>query len=63
MGLLRHHERTADVIATEDVEVLAVNEHFLTRIRHRYPRIASGIFFNISRILCDRLEQSQRAPR
>ncbi|HJY84689.1 MAG TPA: MMPL family transporter, partial [Candidatus Binatia bacterium] len=63
MGLLRHHERTADVIATEDVEVLAVNEHFLTRIKRRYPRIASGIFFNISRILCDRLEQSDRAPR
>ncbi len=61
MGLIRHHERTADVIATEDVEVLAVNEHFLTRIKRRYPRIASGIFFNISRILCDRLEQSQRA--
>jgi uncharacterized protein len=63
MGLLRHHERIADVIATEDVEVLAVNERFLTRIKRRYPRIASGIFFNISRILCDRLEQSQRAPR
>src|SRR5713101_6481343 len=61
MGLIRHHERTADVIALEDVEVLAVNEHFLTRIKRRYPRIASEIFFNISRILCDRLEQSQRA--
>ena len=61
MGLIRHHERTADVIALEDVEVLAVNERFLTRIKRRYPRIASGIFFNISRILCDRLEQSQRA--
>jgi predicted RND superfamily exporter protein len=61
MGLIRHHERTADVIATEDVEVLAVDEHFLTRIKRRYPRIASEIFFNISRILSDRLEQSQRA--
>jgi len=61
MGLIRHHERTADVIALEDVEVLAVNEHFLTRIKRRYPRIASEIFFNISRILSDRLEQSQRA--
>jgi len=61
MGIIRHHERMADVIALEDVEVLALNERFLTRIKHRYPRIASGIFFNISRILSDRLEQSQRA--
>ena len=61
MGLIRHHERTADVIALEDVEVLAVNERFLTRIKRRYPRIASEIFFNISKILSDRLEQSQRA--
>jgi hypothetical protein len=61
MGLIRHHERTADVIALEDVEVLAVNERFLTRIMRRYPRIASKIFFNISKIVSDRLEQSQRA--
>ncbi len=61
MGLIRHHERTADVVAAEDVEVLAVNGRFLTRIKRRYPRIASEIFFNISKILSDRLEQSQRA--
>lgn len=61
MGLIRHHERTADVIATEDVEVLAVNERFLTRVKRRYPRIASEIFFNLSKILSDRLEESQRA--
>jgi hydrophobe/amphiphile efflux-3 (HAE3) family protein len=60
MGLIRHHERMADVVATEDVEVLAVNERFLTRIKRRYPRIASEIFFNISKILSDRLEQVQR---
>jgi hypothetical protein len=60
MGLIRHHERTADVIALEDVEVLAVNERFLGRIKRRYPRIASEIFLNISKILSDRLEQSQR---
>jgi uncharacterized protein len=63
MGLIRRHERTADVIAVEDVEVLAVNEHFLARIKRRYPRIATEIFFNISKILSDRLEASQRAPR
>jgi CRP-like cAMP-binding protein len=60
MGLIRHHERTADVIATKDVEVLAVNERFLTRVKRRYPRIAMELFFNLSKILSDRLEQAQR---
>jgi CRP-like cAMP-binding protein len=60
MGLLRHHERTADVIAAEDVEVLAVNERFLTRVKRRYPRIATEIFFNISTILSDRLERTDQ---
>ncbi len=61
MGLLRHHERTADVVAAEEVEVLAVNERFLTRLRRRYPRIATEIFFNLAKILSDRLEGAQRA--
>ncbi len=63
MGLIRRHERTADVIATEEVEVLAVNEQFLDRIKRRYPRIATEIFFNLSKILSDRLEQSQRGGK
>lgn len=58
MGLIRHHERTVDVIAAEDVEVLAVNERFLSRMQRRYPRIGAKIFLNIARILSDRLQQS-----
>ena len=61
MGLIRRHERTVDVVATEDVEVLAVNERFLSRVKRRYSRIATELFFNISRILSDRLEKSQQA--
>jgi predicted RND superfamily exporter protein len=61
MGFVSHHERLADVIANEDVEVLAVNESFLNRVKRRYPRIATEIFFNISRILSERLEAAQRA--
>ena len=57
MGLIRHHERSTDVIATEDVEVLAVNERFLTLMQRRYPRIGAKIFLNIAKILSDRLEQ------
>jgi len=61
MGLIRHHERTADVIAAEDVEVIAVNERFLSHMQQRYPRIGAKIFLNIAKILSDRLQdQSQR---
>jgi predicted RND superfamily exporter protein len=57
MGLIRHHVRTADVVAAEDVEVLVVNERFLTRMQRRYPRIGAKIFLNVAKILSDRLEQ------
>ncbi len=62
MGLIRRRERTADVVAAEEeVEVLAVDERFLTRVQRRYPRIASRIFLNLAKILSDRLqEQTQR---
>jgi predicted RND superfamily exporter protein len=59
MGLLRHQNRMADVIATEDAEVLVVNERFLNRMQRRYPRIGAKIFLNIAKILSDRLERSQ----
>lgn len=62
MGLVRHHERTADVVASEDVEVLAVNERFLSRVKRRYPRIGAQIFFNVAKILSDRLEEARRVP-
>ncbi len=62
MGLIRHHKRTADVIANEDVEVIAVNERFLDRMQRRYPRIGAKIFLNVAKILSDRLQDSQQ-PR
>jgi predicted RND superfamily exporter protein len=59
MGLVRGgNERTADVVAATDVEVLAVDERFLQRIQRRYPRIASKVLLNLSRILSDRLQQA-----
>ncbi len=56
MGLVRRHPRSADVVALEDVEVLAMDESFLTRLQRRYPRIAAKVFLNLARILSDRLE-------
>ncbi|MCS6924906.1 MAG: MMPL family transporter [Candidatus Binatia bacterium] len=60
MGLIRRHERTADVVAGEDVEVIAVDERFLSRMQRRYPRIGAKIFLNIAKILSDRLQEAQR---
>jgi uncharacterized protein len=57
MGLVRHQERSADVVAAESVELFAVNERFLERIQFRYPRIASKVFLNLTRIVSDRLQR------
>ncbi len=61
-SLIRSQERVTDVIALEDVEVLAMDERFLTRI-WRYPRIAARIFFNISSFLLDRLQDEVQRER
>ncbi len=59
MGLVRGgNERSADVVAATDVEALTVDERFLQRIQRRYPRIASKVLLNLSRILSDRLQQA-----
>jgi uncharacterized protein len=58
MALVRRDVRTADVVATVPVEVLAVDERFLRRIQSRYPRIASKVFLNLTRILSDRLQRT-----
>ena len=59
MGLVRGGtERSADVLAANEVEALAVDERFLQRIQRRYPRIASKVLLNLSRILSDRLERA-----
>jgi predicted RND superfamily exporter protein len=57
MALVRRNERSADVIAVDRVDVLVVDERFLDRIQRRYPRIASKIFLNLTRILSDRLQR------
>ena len=56
MGLIRGQKQPAEVVAIEDVEVLAINEHFLRRVKQRYPRIAAQIFFNLTHIMGDRLD-------
>jgi predicted RND superfamily exporter protein len=65
-GLIRSEERITEVIALEDVEVLAMDERFRARV-WRYPRIAARLFFNLSTMLLDRLQytiqQTSERPR
>jgi predicted RND superfamily exporter protein len=57
MALVRHNVRSADVVAVEPVEVLAVDDTFLRRLQLRYPRIAAKVFLNLTRIVSDRLQR------
>jgi CRP/FNR family cyclic AMP-dependent transcriptional regulator len=63
MGLIRRHERTADVVAVENVEVMSMDERFLARVKRRYPRIALKILTNIARILSDHLQHQTDETR
>lgn len=54
-SLLANGDRISDVIAVEEIEVLAMDGKFRTRI-WRYPRIAARVFFNLSTILVDRVQ-------
>jgi len=57
MALVRHNERSADVVASDQVEVLTINGRCLERLQLRYPRIASKVFLNLTRILSDNLQR------
>lgn len=56
IGFILSQRQPLDFIAAEDVEVIAINERFLRRIKWRYPRTAAQIFFNLTTIVTDRLE-------
>ncbi len=56
MALVMKKERNATVIADEDTELLHINDATLTRLRRRFPRIASKFYHNLTKILCQRLE-------
>jgi predicted RND superfamily exporter protein/CRP-like cAMP-binding protein len=61
MGLVRRQPRSADVISAGDLEYLVLDERMLQRLRRRYPRIAATVFYNLTRILSDRLETTTDA--
>jgi CRP-like cAMP-binding protein len=54
--LVRRGPRWTSAVALDDVELLAIDQKSLTRIERRYPRIALRIYFNLTRIVSDRLQ-------
>jgi len=57
MGLLRSAPRSATVVATEPSEFLEINLKMIKRLQWLYPPTANRFFFNLMRILCDRIER------
>ena len=57
MGLLRSAPRSATVVATEPGEYLEINLKMIRRLQWLYPPTANRFFFNLMRILCDRIER------
>ncbi|MBW2614275.1 MAG: diguanylate cyclase, partial [Deltaproteobacteria bacterium] len=57
MGLLRQAPRSATVVATAPSEFLEINLKMIKRLQWLYPPTANRFFFNLMRILCDRIEK------
>lgn len=61
MGFLSQTERSADVVALSDLEVLVVNQSFLRKAMSSMPNTANKILFNLSIILCERLRSKTKS--
>jgi len=60
MAYITEEARSADVIAKGPVEVLKINEKSLDSVKERYPQIGAKIFYNMSRILSERLNETTK---
>lgn len=60
MAFLMSSTRTADVVVMRDGELLVLSEHVIQQLIKHRPHIASKLFFNLSRILCERLAATTR---
>lgn len=61
MGMIRSCERSATVVPSKPAELLQINERMVKRLQWLYPPTAHRFFFNLMKVLCDRLERSTQA--
>ncbi len=60
LAYLSEVPRTADVVTTDETELLVLSQEIVRSIMDRMPAIAARVLFNLSLILCARLGQSTR---
>ncbi len=58
MSFLTDEPRSASVITRTETEIIEIDKRLIQLVDGRFPRIGSKLFFNISRILSDRLKES-----
>jgi hypothetical protein len=61
LAFLSAEPRTADVVATDPVEVLVLTQDYLKRAMAAMPEIAAQVLFNLSLILTRRLKDATRS--
>jgi CRP-like cAMP-binding protein len=58
MAFVTGDARSANVVSQEQTEVLRIDRSSLERVRRRFPKIASKLYFNLSAVLSKRLEET-----
>jgi hypothetical protein len=61
MAFLSGQPRSASVVAVTPVEYLEISSVTLYKVRLRYPHLAAKVFYNIARLLGDRLAETTDA--
>jgi CRP-like cAMP-binding protein len=55
MAFLSSRPRTADIVAITSLDVLVLSQHFLKKLMKHMPETMIQVLFNLSLVLCDRL--------
>lgn len=58
MGMVRHCQRSATVVAATETELLEINEKMIRRLQWLFPPTARRFFFNLMTIIANRLEET-----
>lgn len=60
IAFLAATRRTADVVVVQDAEVLILTQAVMKKTMREMPKIAAQILFNLSLILCERIQSSNQ---
>ena len=60
IGLVLDCERTANVVAVQDSEILVIDRSYINRMMSNDPALAAKVLLNLCRVVCERLITSTR---